>query len=138
MHFFYYTSRSTKEVTGFLAKDSEKCLSQNPTVIWWTTIPSLRSFISKANVLKRARYSFNVSRFPYWKFTKAAKVFLGALLIMKHVQNASTSCLKLSIDWAGCVVNHRSPTFFKVVKIAWHIIGSRTLNKSINARNDSR
>ena len=69
-------------------------------------------------MLKQAKYSFSVSHFSYWKFTKVAKVFFGALLVMKCVQNASGSCLKLSIDWMGKVVNHRKSAFFKVIENA--------------------
>ena len=83
-------------------------------------------------MLKQARYSFNVYHFPYWKFTKVAKVFLGALLVTKYVQNAFASYLKLLIEWVSNVVNHHSLAFFKVKQNAQHIIGSKASNKSMD------
>ena len=52
--------------------------------------------------------------------------------------NAFISCLKLSFEWVGNVVNHYNLAFFKVKEKAKHIIGSRLTEKSIDARNDSR
>ena len=102
------------------------------------TIPSLRSFISSVSELKRAKYSFSASRHPYWKFTRATDVFLGTLLVAKWVQNALANCLKLSINWVGNVVNQHRPAFLRVVEKALHMIGSNALDRSIDARNDSR
>ena len=39
--------------------------------------------------------------------------FLGALLVVKCVQNASTSCLKLLINLSDNVVNHHRSAFFE-------------------------
>ena len=101
-------------------------------------IPSLRSLISKASMLKRARYSFSVSRLPCRKFTSAADVFLGARLMAKCVLKASANYLKQLMDCGGNVVNHRRLAFFRVVENARHMMGSGAPDKSMDARKDSR
>ena len=65
------------------------------------------------------------------------EVFLGALLVVKCVQDFFASCLKLLINSMGRVVNHHKPTFFKVIKNVWHMMGSRALDKSIKAWNNT-
>ena len=87
--------------------------------------------------MKWVKYSFNVSCLPCWKFAKAVNVFLGALLVVKCVQNAFVSCLKLSMKCVDEVINHRKPTFFRVVEKVRHIIESNALDKSIDGQNDS-
>ena len=89
-------------------------------------------------MLKRAKYSFNVSRLPCRKFTSAVDVFLGARLVAKCMLNASASCLKQLMDCGGNVVNYRRPAFFKVVENTRHMMGSGASDKSMDARKDSR
>ena len=64
MYFSEWVKRFANDVTGFLASDIEKCPVWSPAVIWCTTIPSLKSLISKASVLKWVKYSLRVSHLP--------------------------------------------------------------------------
>ena len=60
-------------------------------------------------------------------------VFLGIQIVAKLLENALANYLKLPIDYHGKEVNYHSLSFFRIVKIAWHMIAFGTLDNNINA-----
>ena len=118
----WYLPSSCRLLGGFFAKETTNSLDFNPALKVVSCTLSFASSTSKISRVKRVTYDLRVSFSLCLMVSKWSAGLFGHCLLMKWQRKELPSCLKLSMNDVGSLVNHSLVAPLRVVGKEGHSI----------------